>query len=268
MTTIATFSTFTNTENSQRLSMANLENIYMLTDSQLSILKDGNYIAQKGNHQKIFYEKRTSVVLGLAGVYDVGVKIIQKLLEKISNQKQIVECKDIDCKIEQIESVLYEVVKNFNQRNFKHNTTIVCNAVANGQFRTIKFLITKSKEEIIKTVFLPTERIEISFEGAGGAAFEKYKNIAFDIAPEHENRSKTYFKAFVTFLESKANDSSAPPCQGVVLNKEGKIKELSIMHSDHEFYKMGKLHIERQYLKNEIDYRDVNFKFLTKSKIL
>lgn len=267
MTAISTFSTFTNTTNDQRLEMSNLDNIYMLSDSRLSTLDGEQYVRIDGNHQKIFYLKGSGVVFGLAGVYDIGVKIINGVLEKISVCELINEAPDIHYKINILEKIFLEVLNTFHQNSFKHNTTIVCNTVCNGNFRTIKFWIKKDKREFRRIVITPTEQIGITFDGADGNAFEEFKTQAYENAPENENRSKTYFKSFVSFLESKIPECSGPPCQGVVLNREGRIKELSIRHSDNKFYKMGKEHLDRPFLKQEIDYRDTEFTFLTRSMI-
>ena len=89
MTAISVFSTFTNTTNDQTLRMKNLDHIYMLSDSQLSTIEGENFVPVSGFHQKIFYSEYASIVMGVSGTYDVGVKIIKKSLELIEACNEI-----------------------------------------------------------------------------------------------------------------------------------------------------------------------------------
>lgn len=266
MTTIAVFSTFTNRHDSYTLKKENLDNFYMLSDSQLSIIKDDSYIPYN-NKKKIFYDKNSSVVMGIAGLYDIGKTIISLSLKNISQNNNVIKATSLDQKIDAINTVIKEVVQTIHTNSIKYNTTIICNTVHDRNFRTVKFHIKKNSKLVYKTEINPMERIAVTHDGMDGELFEKYRQDFEDTLPKYLSSATKYFRLFIKFLYSDITTSSGPPCQSVVLNKQGKIKELSIKHPDNNFYKMGILHHNRVIRIHEIDYRDSDFNFLSRSKI-
>jgi hypothetical protein len=267
MTAISVFSTFTNTTNNQILKMKNLEHIYMLSDSQLSTVIDEKFTPISGFHQKVFFNQDCSIVIGISGTYEIGVKIIKKALELISNNSDILKSRNHTEKISKINSEIKIAVESFHEKNFKTDTTIIYNTVCNKSFRTIKYKILKRRIIQEPIIINPTEKIGVAFDGLDGEPFKNFHEDYEKTIDEHENKSKTFFTGFIKFLESNIPQCSGLPCQGVIMNRNGKIKILSIKHPDLKFYKLGKVHIKREFLKHEIDYRDDLFKFLTKSKI-
>jgi len=267
MTAISVFSTFTNTTNNQILRMKNLNHIYMLSDSQLSSLESDEFIPLPGFYQKIFYSQPASIVMGVSGTYDIGVKIIMKALELIANNDEIKKSRNQEEKILKINSEIEIAVKTFHQNNFKTNTTIIYNTVCNKSFKTIKFKVLKNRIIQEPIIINPTEKIGVTFDGMDGGPYKNFLEEFEKTVDKNENSSKTFFRGFVKFLESNIPNCSGLPCQGVIMDKYGKIKVLSIKHSNDKFYKLGVEHTNRVFLRHEIDYRDYQFTFLTKSNI-
>lgn len=267
MTAISVFSTFTNTTNNQILKMKNLDHIYMLSDSQLSTLENEHFVPVSGFHQKIFYNESASIVMGISGTYDVGVKIIQKSLELIAACNEIKKSRNHSKKISLINAKIEIAVNSFHPNNYKTHTTIIYNTVCNESFRTVKYQVLKYRQAQHAFIINPTEKIGVAFDGLDGDPYRKFHEEFEKTVDSNENRSKTFFRGFIKFLESDLPNCSSLPCQGIIMNKSGKIKVLSIKHPDSTFYKLGVEHTDRVFLRHEIDYRDHEFTFLTKSKI-
>ena len=250
----------------ETLKFKNLENVYMLSDSQLS-LYDGTNFRNFENQQKIFYDKNASVIMGVAGMYDIGKKIIRNSLNAISISSAILNAQSIDAKIDEIANIVALQTILFHTNNFKFSTTIVCNTVCNKIFATVKFFIPAGTNNVTKVDYDIMEKIAVTSDGMDGKPFEKFVLKSEGKLDIYLTPATKHFTLFLDFLNSNLPFCSGPPCQGVVLSFEGQIKELSIKHRDGKFYKMGILHEYREILKYEIDYRDEGFQFLSASKI-
>lgn len=266
MTAISVFSTFTNKHDMETLKFKNLENVYMLSDSQLSFY-DGKNFRNFENRQKIFYDKNASVIMGVAGMYDIGKKIIRNSLNAISISSAVLNAQSIDAKIDEIANIVALQTVSFHTNNFKFPTTIVCNTVCNKIFASVKFFIPAGTNIVTKVDCDIMEKIAVTSDGMDGKPFEKFVLNSEGKLDIYLTPATKHFTLFLDFLNSNLPFCSGPPCQGVVLSFEGQIKELSIKHRDGKFYKMGILHEYREILKCEIDYRDESFQFLSASKI-
>jgi hypothetical protein len=266
MTAISVFSTFTNNHGEEKLQFENLENLYMISDSLIS-LTDGINTKKYNNQQKIFYDVNTSVVMGIAGSYNIGRKIIKKTLISISNSNEVLNSDSLAQKVDVITNIIKAESAKIHNNNFPFPTTIVCNTVFNEEFASLKYFIPAGSNVVQKSNCEIKERIQVTTEGFDGKPFETYAKDNAETLDAFLSPATKHFTLFLKFLHSNVPDWSGPPCQGVVLNYNGSIKELSIKHPDGFFYKMGIKHVDRVIRKYEIDYRDENFNFLSASNI-
>ncbi|GAB3720987.1 hypothetical protein [Flavobacterium koreense] len=266
MTAISVFCTFTNKHNVEHLKFKNLENIYMISDSLLS-LYDGEKYRDYQNQQKIFHDDNSSVVMGIAGMYNIGKKIVRRSLDDCAVNHAVLNATSLANKIDEIYKIVQINTSKFNQNNFTYNTTIVCNTSFENVFGSLKFFISAGTKTVQKVDCDIMEKIAVTTDGMDGKPFEKFIIDNIESLGSHLSPATKHFTLFLMYLNSNEPNCSAPPCQGIVLNKSGQIKELSIKHDDEKFYKRGKIHQDRAILKYEIDYRDSKFNFLSASKI-
>lgn len=266
MTTISVFCTFTNNNFETNLLYENLDNIYMISDSKLTT-KVGNGYVFHSTDQKIFYSNSASLIFGISGEYNIGKKVIKRCIEEIEKTHGNFKFNSMDEKLQYISNVVKTCVDRFHINNFAYDTTIVCITSFKEKYNVTKYTISKLDKTIFTRDCCVMEKTSVTSEGYDGKSFENFLNEKSLATPFYIPKSTIHFTNFIEFLYSENSQSSGPPCQGVVMNKYGKIKELSIKHKDGNFYKMGKIHNNREIRKYEIDYRDMEFSFLTRSKI-